>query len=200
MHSLLQTILEACEADLQAVVDRDPACEKFSQCMLYFKGFQAIQCHRLNHWLWRNNRRVRAMMSASSGHVIIVVSVNGFLRWHLLSPLNDMTVDVQELAVLLQSRVSEVLHVDIHPAASIGRGILMDHATGIVIGETAKVGDNVSLLHQVTLGGSGTGKGVRHPHIGEYPSIWCDSTCLYFSSDVNDAWLLCAQMFKMKSV
>lgn len=53
-----QTILEACEADLHAVVDRDPACEKFSQCMLYFKGFQAIQCHRLNHWLWTNNRRV----------------------------------------------------------------------------------------------------------------------------------------------
>ena len=55
---LLQTLLEACEADLQSCVDRDPACEKFSQCMLYFKGFQAIQCHRLNHWLWRNNRRV----------------------------------------------------------------------------------------------------------------------------------------------
>lgn len=73
---------------------------------------------------------------------------------------------MQELAVLLQSRVSEVLHVDIHPAAKIGRGILMDHATGIVIGETAVVGDNVSLLHQVTLGGSGTGKGVRHPHVG----------------------------------
>ena len=82
-----QTILEACEADLQAVVDRDPACEKFSQAMLYFKGFQAIQCHRLNHWLWRKQRR--------------------------------------ELAVLLQSRVSEVLHVDIHPAAQIGRGMLM---------------------------------------------------------------------------
>ncbi len=57
----LQTILEACEADLHAVVDRDPACEKFSQCMLYFKGFQAIQCHRLNHWLWKNDRRVRLL-------------------------------------------------------------------------------------------------------------------------------------------
>ena len=123
---------------------------------------------------------------------------------------------------MLQSRVSEVLHVDIHPAAEIGRGILMvrssrqschacslsasahdfmhvplchdlwlcpnsscmilqDHATGIVIGETAVVGDNVSLLHQVTLGGSGTGKGMRHPHIGEPCSllaplqqlVWC---------------------------
>jgi serine O-acetyltransferase len=90
MRLPVQTILEACEADLQAVVDRDPACEKFSQAMLYFKGFQAIQCHRLNHWLWRKRRR--------------------------------------ELAVLLQSRMSEVLHVDIHPAAQIGRGILMVRA------------------------------------------------------------------------
>lgn len=71
----------------------------------------------------------------------------------------------------MQSRVSEVLHVDIHPAATIGRGILMDHATGIVIGETAVVGDNVSLLHQVTLGGSGTGKGVRHPRVGKWTVV-----------------------------
>ena len=56
--------------------------------------------------------------------------------------------------------------MDIHPAARIGRGVLIDHATGVVIGETAIVGDNVSMLHHVTLGGSGTGKGVRHPHIG----------------------------------
>jgi len=84
---------------------------------------------------------------------------------------------MQELSVLLQSRVSEVLHVDIHPAATIGRGILMDHATGIVIGETAVVGDNVSLLHQVTLGGSGTGKGVRHPHVGE--GLWTSLVSFY---------------------
>ena len=84
---------------------------------------------------------------------------------------SDCVGAMQELAVLLQSRLSEILHVDIHPAAKIGRGILMDHATGIVIGETAVVGDNVSLLHQVTLGGSGTGKGVRHPHVGETLSL-----------------------------
>jgi hypothetical protein len=59
--------------------------------------------------------------------------------------------------------------VDIHPAARLGRGMMIDHATGVVIGETAIVGDNVSLLHQVTLGGSGTGKGKRHPSIGENP-------------------------------
>jgi len=73
---------------------------------------------------------------------------------------------VQMLAVALQSRISEVFHVDIHPAATFGRGILLDHATGVVIGETAVVGDNVSMLHHVTLGGSGTGKGIRHPTIG----------------------------------
>ncbi|GAB4818067.1 hypothetical protein N2152v2_005113 [Parachlorella kessleri] len=121
-------ILEACVADVQAVYDRDPACEQYAQCMLYFKGFQAIQCQRVANWMWRKGRRA--------------------------------------LALALQSRMSEVFAVDIHPAARIGRGILLDHATGVVIGETAVIGDNVSMLHHVTLGGSGTGKGVRHPTVG----------------------------------
>ena len=60
-----------------------------------------------------------------------------------------------------------MLQVDIHPAAELGRGIMIDHATGVVIGETAVVGDNVSLLHHVTLGGSGTGRGKRHPTVGK---------------------------------
>ena len=70
-----------------------------------------------------------------------------------------------ELALYLQSRVSEVFAVDIHPAAQIGSGILLDHATGLVIGETAVVGDHVSLLHEVTLGGTGKATGDRHPKI-----------------------------------
>eukprot|EP00884_Botryococcus_braunii_P011060 jgi/Botrbrau1/19956/Bobra.0059s0072.1 len=70
------------------------------------------------------------------------------------------------LALTLQSRVSEVFQVDIHPAATLGWAFMMDHATGVVIGETATVGHNVSILHQVTLGGSGTGRGWRHPTIG----------------------------------
>lgn len=70
------------------------------------------------------------------------------------------------LALALQSRMAEAFQVDIHPAAQLGRGLLMDHATGIVIGETAVVGDNVSMLHHVTLGGSGVGRGARHPVIG----------------------------------
>ena len=56
--------------------------------------------------------------------------------------------------------------VDIHPAAVIGAGLMVDHATGLVIGETAEVGVNVSLLHGVTLGGTGNGTGKRHPTVG----------------------------------
>ncbi len=70
------------------------------------------------------------------------------------------------MAYYLQSRISEVYGVDIHPNARIGRGVMMDHATSIVIGETAVVGDDVSMLHSVTLGGTGKEDGDRHPKIG----------------------------------
>ena len=70
-----------------------------------------------------------------------------------------------ELALFLQSRTSEVFGVDIHPAARIGDGILIDHATGVVVGETAVIEDNVSILHEVTLGGTGKTSGDRHPKV-----------------------------------
>lgn len=73
--------------------------------------------------------------------------------------------DRRALAQFLQNRSSEVFAVDIHPAASIGAGILLDHATGVVVGETAVIGDDVSLLHEVTLGGTGKDTGDRHPKI-----------------------------------
>jgi serine O-acetyltransferase len=69
------------------------------------------------------------------------------------------------LAVHFQNRISEVFGVDCHPAASIGVGILIDHATSVVIGETAVVEDNVSMLHEVTLGGTGKQLGDRHPKV-----------------------------------
>jgi serine O-acetyltransferase len=72
----------------------------------------------------------------------------------------------KDFALYLQSLISRFLQVDIHPAAVIGKGIMFDHATGIVIGETAVVGDNCSMLHGVTLGGTGNEKGDRHPKIG----------------------------------
>ena len=71
----------------------------------------------------------------------------------------------REIALFMQNRISEVFAVDIHPAATIGKGVLIDHATGVVIGETALVEDNVSMLHQVTLGGTGKEGGDRHPKV-----------------------------------
>lgn len=102
---------------------------------------------------------------------------------------------LQMLAIALQSRVSEVLHVDIHPAAQLGSGVLIDHATGVVIGETAVVGNNVSMLHHVTLGGSGTGKGVRHPTIGGCePSRYLQLLSCQECCAIQSAKLLVLQM------
>jgi serine O-acetyltransferase len=118
----------AFRADIAAVADRDPACSRFVEPLLYFKGFHAIQTHRLAHWLWQAGRT--------------------------------------DFALYLQSRGSSVLGVDIHPAAKLGRGLFIDHATGVVIGQTARVGDDVSLMQGVTLGGTGKERGDRHPKIG----------------------------------
>lgn len=118
---------EELRIDLQAVFDRDPACERYLEPLLFFKGFHAIQTHRLAHWLWSQNRR--------------------------------------DFALYLQSRASSVFQTDIHPAARIGRGLFLDHATGIVVGMTATIGDNVSILQGVTLGGTGKEFGDRHPKI-----------------------------------
>lgn len=120
---------QAARADLVATQERDPACERFLEPLLYFKGFQALQSHRVAHWLWAEGRR--------------------------------------DMAQFLQARVSEVFGVDIHPAAVMGRGIMIDHAHSIVIGETARVGNNVSMLHSVTLGGTGKEDGDRHPKIAD---------------------------------
>jgi serine O-acetyltransferase len=114
-------------ADVMAVLDRDPACYRVLEPVLYFKGFHALQCHRLAHWLWKRDRR--------------------------------------DFALYLQSRASEVFQTDINPAARIGKGIFLDHATGLVVGETAVIEDNVSMLHSVTLGGTGKQGGDRHPKI-----------------------------------
>ncbi len=122
-----KTLGDAARADIVAVFERDPACHRFLQPLLYFKGFQAVQAYRVGHWLWKEGRK--------------------------------------DLAYFFQMRVSEVFGIDVHPAAKIGRGIMIDHAHSIVIGETAIVGDNVSMLHSVTLGGTGKEDDDRHPKI-----------------------------------
>ncbi|MBZ9937513.1 serine O-acetyltransferase [Mesorhizobium sp. BR1-1-16] len=121
------SIAHAMRVDVQAVVDRDPACNRSIEPVLYFKGFHAIQTHRLAHYLWRRGRR--------------------------------------DFAYYLQSRSSAVFQVDINPAVQIGKGIFFDHATDIVIGETALIEDDVSILQGVTLGGTGKEIGDRHPKV-----------------------------------
>jgi len=121
------SIVEAFRADVVAVVERDPACTRIIEPVFYFKGFQAIETHRLAHALWNAGRR--------------------------------------DFALCLQSRSSEVFQTDIHPAARIGKGIFLDHATGLVVGSTAVIEDDVSMLQDVTLGGTGKERGDRHPKI-----------------------------------
>ncbi|TXM88502.1 serine O-acetyltransferase [Methylobacterium sp. WL122] len=129
-HEAIQAdprIGEAFRADIVAVMDRDPATSRAIEPVLYFKGFHAIQAHRLAHHVWNQGRR--------------------------------------DLALYLQSRSSEVFQCDIHPAARIGRGVFLDHATGLVVGSTAVIEDDVSILHAVTLGGTGKQGADRHPKI-----------------------------------
>ncbi|CAL9754550.1 unnamed protein product [Musa acuminata subsp. burmannicoides] len=134
------SLLSDTVADLLAARQRDPVCHSFSHCLLYFKGFLALQAHRAAHLLWAQGRR--------------------------------------PLALVLQSRVADVFGVDIHPAARVGRGVLLDHATGIVVGETSIIGDNVSILHHVTLGGTGKATGDRHPKIGDGVLVGAGATIL----------------------
>ncbi|CAN1822071.1 Probable serine acetyltransferase 2 [Linum perenne] len=122
-------IRRAIRLDVQAFMDRDPACLSYCTALLYLKGYHSLQSYRVAHVLW------------NTGHKV--------------------------LALALQSRISEVFGVDIHPAAKIGEGILLDHGTGVVIGETAVVGNRVSLMHGVTLGGTGKENGDRHPKVGD---------------------------------
>lgn len=120
-------IVDSAVADAEAAFERDPAVSDYLTIVMYFKGYQAIQVHRLAHYLWEQGRH--------------------------------------QLALFIQSRNAQVFGVDIHPGAVIGKGVMFDHATGIVVGETAVIEDNVSILQNVTLGGTGNETGDRHPKI-----------------------------------
>ncbi len=102
-------------------------------------------------------------------------------------------------AYFLQMRSSEIFGVDIHPAAKIGSGIMIDHAHNIVIGETAVIGDHVSILHAVTLGGTGKSKGNRHPKIGDGVLIGAGAKILGDIS-IGDCSRIAAGSVVLKSV
>ena len=115
------------ETERQAAEMIAAACERLIEPILYFKGFHALQAHRLAHAMLHAGRR--------------------------------------DFAMMLQSRSSSVFGVDINPAAVIGKGVFLDHATSLVVGETCVIEDNVSILQGVTLGGTGKETGDRHPKI-----------------------------------
>ena len=135
-----EEILNGTISDLLAAKERDPSCKYLSEPLLFFKGFKALQSHRVASWLWANSRHT--------------------------------------LAHYFQSRTSEVYGVDIHPAAKLGKGIMIDHGTGVVIGETSVVDDNVSIFQGVTLGGTGKEEGDRHPKVREGVLLSASSTVL----------------------
>ena len=136
LYALYDALLEekgdeignAMRADLIATMDRDPACNRLIDSLLFYKGFLGMQAHRLAHILWHKGQK--------------------------------------DTACYLQSRSSRIFQTDIHPAAIFDLGIMLDHATGIVVGETAHVGKDVSILQGVTLGGTGKEQGDRHPKVG----------------------------------
>ena len=113
---------------------------------------------------------LRAVLSrdpACRGYSIPLLYFKGFHALQSYRVAHHLWTNGREsLALYLQSRISEVFAVDIHPGARIGKGILFDHATSIVIGETAVIEDDFSMLHEVTLGGTGKVGGDRHPKIG----------------------------------
>jgi serine O-acetyltransferase len=120
-------VLPSVEADLEAVSARDPACRSPLHALMHFKGFHALQAHRVAHSLWRRGR--------------------------------------QDAAAWLANLSALALQVDIHPAVPFGRRVVIDHATGVVIGESAVVEDDVTIFHGVTLGATGKQRGDRHPKV-----------------------------------
>lgn len=124
-------------------------------------------------------RAVKSRDPACISYVHCFLNFKGFLACQSHRIAHHLWLqDRKILALLIQGRVSEVFAVDIHPAAKIGSGIMLDHATGVVIGETAVVGNNVSILHNVTLGGTGKSGGDRHPKIGDGVLIGAGSCVL----------------------
>lgn len=120
-------------ADIEAVLLRDPAARTRTEVILAYPGLHAIWMYRIAHRLWRRGSKL--------------------------------------LARLLSNSARRLTGIEIHPAATIGKGLFIDHGMGIVIGETSIIGDDVTLYHGVTLGGTSLEKKKRHPTIGDRVTI-----------------------------
>lgn len=126
-HLAAPALVDAAHRDLGAIAARDPATTALLPPLLNYKGYIALQAHRVAHWLWTNGK--------------------------------------PDLALLLQAEASTALQVSIHPSARLGTGVFLDHATGIIIGAFAEIGDEVTILQNVTIGRQDALPG-RAPRIG----------------------------------
>ena len=159
------TLADAAAADMRRFVEVDPASDGILDVLLFFKGFQAVQCARAANYYWREAK--------GEGRAI---------------------------AKLLQSEMADVFGVDIHPGAVFGRGVTIDHATGVVIGETAVIGDNVSIMHDVTLGATGTSPDHdRHPKVGNDVLI-CAGSKVLGNIEISDGAVVAASAVVNKPV
>ncbi|KAI4306196.1 hypothetical protein L6164_029492 [Bauhinia variegata] len=145
-------------------------------------------------------RAVKERDPACISYVHCFLNFKGFLACQAHRAAHKLWLQGRNvLALLIQNRVSEVFAVDIHPGAKIGRGFLLDHATGFVVGETAVIGNNVSILHNVTLGGTGKVCGDRHPKIGDGVLIGA-GTCILGNIKIGDGAKIGAGSVVLKEV
>eukprot|EP00586_Coscinodiscus_wailesii_P009341 CAMPEP_0172522068 /NCGR_PEP_ID=MMETSP1066-20121228/292921_1 /TAXON_ID=671091 /ORGANISM="Coscinodiscus wailesii, Strain CCMP2513" /LENGTH=360 /DNA_ID=CAMNT_0013305037 /DNA_START=167 /DNA_END=1249 /DNA_ORIENTATION=+ len=173
------TMLSAVAQDVIVYKQRDPARHSILEVVLFFKGFASLVCH---HAAKRNWNKVG---SACRSILEVVLFFKGFasLVCHHAAKRNWNKVGsdgrpARFMALWLQSQASAVFGVDIHPDATIGAGVMIDHATGVVIGEAAVIGDGCTLLHGVTLGSNGKESGDRHPKIGDNVFIGAGTSIL----------------------
>ena len=116
------------KADIDAVMERDPAARSRAEVFFLYSGFKAVRSHRKANWCLRHNLKFLA-------------------RW-------------------ISQRSRHKTGIEIHPGATIGKGLFIDHGMGVVIGETTIIGDNCTIYQNVTLGGTGKETGKRHPTLG----------------------------------
>lgn len=116
------------KAELDSILERDPAARTRLEVYLLYSGFRAVRSYRKANWFYRHNMKL--------------------------------------IARYISQRARHKTGVEIHPAATIGKGLFIDHGMGVVIGETAEIGDYCTLYQGVTLGGTGKDQGKRHPTLG----------------------------------
>jgi len=159
--------LDSLDQSLAYRISRKLGHDALSEPYLHELFVDVLRAHPLIGQQARNDiAAIRERDPAARSYLSVLLHYKGFQALTAYRIAHYLwNNDRHEMARYLQSTISQVFAVDIHPAAKIGSSILFDHATSIVIGETAVIEDHVSILHEVTLGGSGKERGDRHPKV-----------------------------------